>query len=95
MTPGSTTARALTGLGPRQHWFTIGADYARPEGHRVNAAVDDEFESAPNDLVVPAAGCHLPGVPPADSLRIGGSDAHHHNYFANRQVHERLNAWLR
>jgi hypothetical protein len=44
---------------------------------------------------VPAAGCHLPGVPPADSLRIGGSDDHHHNYFANRQVHERLNAWLR
>jgi pimeloyl-ACP methyl ester carboxylesterase len=95
MTPGSSTARALTGLGPRQQWFTIGADYARPEGHRVNAAVNDEFESAPNDLVVPAAGCHLPGVTPAESLRIGGAYDHHHNYFANRQVRERLDAWLR
>jgi pimeloyl-ACP methyl ester carboxylesterase len=95
MLPGSISSRALSGLGSRQQWFTIGAHYSRLEGHRARVAVDDEFESEPNDLVAPSAGCHLPGVQPVDTLRLGGSDVHHHNYFANAHVRERLDSWLR
>jgi pimeloyl-ACP methyl ester carboxylesterase len=96
MTPGSVSSRALGALpAGRQQWFTIGAQYTRPEGHRTTVAIEDEFEAEPNDLVAPSAGCHLPGVQPIDSLRLGGSDVHHHNYFANRHVRERLESWLR
>jgi hypothetical protein len=96
MTPGSSTLRFLDAFCPaQQQWFTIGAQYARPAGHWMSAAVHDEFTAEPNDLVVPAVGCHSPGVQPVDMLRLGGSDVHHHNYFANRHVRERLEAWLR
>ncbi|MEO8061402.1 MAG: hypothetical protein ABI821_01505 [Pseudomonadota bacterium] len=96
MTPGSTASRALGGLSlARQQWFTIGAQFTRPEGHRANVAIGDEFDAEPNDLVAPSAGCRLPGVRPVDSLMLGGSDVHHHNYFANRHVRERLESWLR
>jgi hypothetical protein len=96
MAPGSTASRALGALRPtRQQWFTIGAQYARLPGHRSGIATDDRFDSQPNDLVVPVAGCQEPGVPPIETLRLGGSDVHHHNYFANRHVRERLETWLR
>ena len=93
MTPGSTLARAFAGSGQRQQWFTIGAQYARPEGLRSERG--DEFDSAPNDLIAPAAACHLPGVQPVDTLRLTGSDVHHHSYFSNPEVRERLDSWLR
>ena len=96
MIPGSLSLRSLGISRPvLQQWFTIGAQYTRPAGHWTNAAVDDEFTAEPNDLMVPAAGCHEPGVQPVDTLRLAGSDVHHHNYFANRQVRERLESWLR
>ena len=95
MTPGSAASRALGGSSPRQQWLTIGAQYTRPAGHRASVAADDEFETEANDLVAPSAGCHLPGVQPVDTLRLAGSDVHHHNYFANQQVRECLASWLR
>jgi hypothetical protein len=93
MTPGSTMARALGGSGQRQQWFTIGAQYTRSDGLRVK--IEDEFDSAPNDLIAPAAACHLPGVQPVDTLRLTGSDVHHHSYFSNAEVRDRLDSWLR
>ena len=96
MSPGSASSRALGALSAaRPQWFTIGAQYTRPDGHRANVAIDDEFEAQANDLLVPSAGCHLPGAQPVDTLKVGGSDVHHHNYFANRHVRERLESWLR
>jgi pimeloyl-ACP methyl ester carboxylesterase len=70
------------------------AQYSRPERER-GLANGNEFDSEPNDLLVPAAGCHEPGVKPVDTLRLGGSDVHHHNYFANQHARERLELWLR
>jgi hypothetical protein len=77
----------------QQQWYTVSAQFAIPDGHGDQPV--DAFSSQPNDLVVPSDGCHEPGVPVADSLRLGGSDMHHHNFFSNRHVRERLADWLR
>jgi hypothetical protein len=96
MAPGSPSLRSLsTFCCVQQQWFTIGAQYQRPAGHWMSAVVDDEFAAEPNDLVVPSAGCHQPGVQSVDSLRLGGADVHHHSYFANKHVREHLGSWLR
>ena len=92
--PGDLSGWRTAPPAPQRQWFTIGAHYARPPGHWVRAAVEDDFSAQPNDLVVPSAGCHEPGAPPVESLRLGGSDVHHHNYFANRHVREQLESWL-
>jgi hypothetical protein len=73
-----------------QQWYTVSAQFANAGGH----VTPDDFADTPNDLVVPSEACHEPGVPVADSLRLGGSDVHHHNYFTNRHVRERLQSWL-
>jgi hypothetical protein len=44
--------------------------------------------------VVPSDGCHLPTATPDDSLRIAGSQTHHHNYFSSTVVRDRLATWL-
>ncbi len=96
MAPGGSALRALAAICPsRQQWFTIGAQYTRPEGHWTSQAIDDDFTAQPNDLLVPAGGCHEPGVAPVDKLQLAGFDVHHHNYFANGHVREHLESWLR
>jgi len=75
-----------------QQWFTVGAEFAVAGGHS-NGSLDD-FQATANDLVVPSEGCHDVGVPASDSLVFNGADVHHHNYFANQQVRERLATWL-
>jgi pimeloyl-ACP methyl ester carboxylesterase len=92
LTPERATHHALldrqvTG----QRWFTIGARFMAPEG---SLDIRDEFDAVPNDLVVPTQGCHEPGIPVTDSLRLAGVDTHHHNYFANPRVRERLAEWF-
>jgi hypothetical protein len=77
-----------------QQWFTVSAQFATAGGHG-HPREHEDFSAAPNDLVVPSDGCHEPGVQVADSLRLGGADVHHHNYFSNRYVRERLAEWLR
>lgn len=76
-----------------QQWFTVGAQFSRPSGHGHHPIDADDF-AVPNDLVVPSEGCHEPGVPVTDRLRLGGSQVHHHNYFANGHVREHLVEWL-
>jgi pimeloyl-ACP methyl ester carboxylesterase len=93
MTPDSLQLRTLAAGGAElPQWFTIGAQYSGPGAAQAHDA--DDFAAAPNDTVVPSDGCHEPGSTPADSLRLGGSDVHHHNYFANPHVRERLESWL-
>jgi hypothetical protein len=77
----------------QQQWYTVSVQFVAVDGHGDQPA--DAFFSAPNDLVVPCDGCHEPGAPVTDSLRLGGSDVHHHNYFTNRHVRERLESWLK
>lgn len=92
---GNPALRRLVPSNPSlQQWFTVSAQFTAPGGHG-DLHDRDVFSAAPNDLVVPSDGCHEPGVPVADSLRLGGSEVHHHNYFANRHVRERLAHWLR
>jgi hypothetical protein len=73
-------------------WFTVSAQFAREGGH--DAAGPEDFSQTPNDLVVPVAGCHQPGARVTDLLKLGGDRVHHHNYFTDRHVRERLAAWL-
>jgi hypothetical protein len=81
-------------------WYTVGADYQAGAWlssrfiKRAGDAVVDGFFGSANDLVVPSAGCHLPGQTVTDSLRLEGGDVHHCNYFSAIPVHERLTAWL-
>ena len=75
-----------------QEWFTVSADFNRTDGHP-NDAYDD-FASASNDLVVPSAGCHDVDADISDSLKLVGSEVHHHSYFANQQVRDRLARWF-
>jgi len=75
-----------------QEWFTVSADFNRTDGHP-NDAYDD-FASASNDLVVPSAGCHDVDADISDSLKLVGPEVHHHSYFANQQVRERLARWF-
>jgi pimeloyl-ACP methyl ester carboxylesterase len=64
--------------------FTVGAHWSRASG-------DGDI---PGDGVVSSEGCHALGFAPADSLRIAGAEAHHHNYFSLPQVREKLATWL-
>ncbi|MEO8019412.1 MAG: hypothetical protein ABI769_16495 [Pseudomonadota bacterium] len=75
---------------PARQWFTVSAQFTNAAGHDT----PDDFSDTPNDLVVPADACHQPGAPVADSLRLGGAEVHHHNYFTDRHVRERLESWL-
>lgn len=79
---------------PGQQWFTVSAQYARIGGHGNPPLDADDFDSTPNDLVVPSEGCHEPGTPVTDRLRLGGSQVHHHNYFANAHVRAHLAQWF-
>lgn len=74
-----------------QQWFTVGADFTRTDDQYDRSL--EGFVSLPNDLVVPTNGCHE-DVESSDSLRLAGSETHHHNYFASQQVRERLAKWL-
>ena len=79
---------------PAQEWFTVSAQFTRVGGHG-NPSIDaDNFSAIPNDLIVPSEGCHEPGTPVMDRLRLGGSQVHHHNYFANAHVRAHLAQWL-
>ncbi len=92
LTPDSAPLRALADFSaPGLRWFTAGARFTPPDGH---VEMIDEFDATANDLVVPAQGCHEPGIPVTESLRLAGVDTHHHNYFANTRVRERLAQWL-
>jgi hypothetical protein len=91
---GSPELNALRSPAQGQQWFTVSAQFMPVGGHAIQRATADEFSAAPNDLVVPSEGCHEPGVPVADRLRLGGSQVHHHNYFANAHVHAHLAEWL-
>jgi hypothetical protein len=75
-------------------WFTVGAQFSLPPAVGRDLPDADDFRATPNDLVVPAQGCHEPGIPVNDSLLLAGSDVHHHNYFANAEVRARLAGWL-
>jgi hypothetical protein len=77
-----------------QQWFTVSAQYAQVGGHAAQPLGADRFRVTPNDLVVPSEGCHEPGVPVTDRLRLGGSKVHHHNYFTNAHVRAHLAEWL-
>ena len=91
--PQSATRRESGALvAGAQEWFTVSADFNRTDGHP-NDAYDD-FASASNDLVVPSAGCHDVDADISDSLKLVGSEVHHHSYFANEQVRERLARWF-
>lgn len=95
MTPDSLLLRALgAGRAPAQQWYTIGAQYSGAGAARAEGLDPGDFALVPNDTVVPSDGCHEPGCTPVESLRLGGADVHHHNYFANANVRERLEAWL-
>jgi hypothetical protein len=95
MKPDNLQLRALDAAGTAlTQWYTIGAQY--DGAGAIPAADPDSGDPAMsrNDLVVPSDGCHEPGTTPADSLKLGGRDVHHHNYFANAQVRRRLQDWL-
>ena len=77
-----------------QQWFTVSAQFARAGGHANPPINTDDFAAIPNDLVVPSEGCHEPGTPVTDRLRLGGSQVHHHNYFANTHVRAHLAQWF-
>jgi hypothetical protein len=95
LTPDRAPLRARADFRrPDLEWFTIGARFCVPEGHVPEFHEVDEFSTVDNDLVVPAQGCHEPGVPVSESLRLSGSDVHHHSYFSSEEVRERLAAWL-
>jgi hypothetical protein len=79
---------------PAQQWFTVSAQFARAGGHAAQLIGTEDFRATPNDLVVQSEGCHEPGVPVTDRLRLGGSQVHHHNYFANAHVRSHLSEWL-
>ncbi len=67
-------------------WHTIGAHYA---GDAVLYSRD-----VATDLVVASEDCHRPGPEVTDSLRLTGDVVHHHNYFTDARVRERLLDWL-
>jgi hypothetical protein len=88
--PDSDTLRTLGEIDSPPRCFSVGANYERP----ADAGPDPPPGDPPNDLVVPSDGCHLPTATPDDSLRIAGSQIHHHNYFSSSVVRERLTTWL-
>jgi hypothetical protein len=93
--PGNPALRELRASShSTQAWFTVSAQFARNYGHGHWPVDANDFAAIPNDLVVPADGCHEPGIPVADRLRLGGADVHHHNYFANEHVRAHLAQWF-
>ena len=44
--------------------------------------------------MVSSEDCHRPGPEVTDSLRLTGDNVHHHNYFSDYSVRERLLGWL-
>jgi hypothetical protein len=93
--PGNPALRALRASSQSaQQWFTVSAQFARPVGHGCRHFDVDDFAATPNDLVVPSEGCHEPGTPVTDRLRLGGPEVHHHNYFANSHVRAHLAQWF-
>jgi hypothetical protein len=93
--PGSSELRELRVASQTgQAWFTVSAQFARAGGQGSQHIDAEDFAATPNDLVVPSGGCHEPGTPVADRLRLGGSEVHHHNYFANAHVRAHLAQWL-
>ncbi|HEX6639443.1 MAG TPA: hypothetical protein VF033_17435 [Steroidobacteraceae bacterium] len=93
LTPESAAVSANRDLRvPGLEWFTVGAQFTLPEGHMTTPGPAEAFASVPNDLVVPAHGCHEPGFPVTDSLHVPG--VHHHGYFSDARVRERLAMWL-
>ena len=75
-----------------QQWFTVSAEFTPVDGHFTGA--NDDFSAIPNDQVVPSDGCHDLDVEISDSLKLVGSEIHHHNYFASERLRERLAKWL-
>ncbi|RYY82766.1 MAG: hypothetical protein EOO24_39885 [Comamonadaceae bacterium] len=85
-------------------WYTIGANYtpdaaasaglAQRLKRKLSDAAVDAFFAADNDMVVPSDGCHVPGVPVTDSLKLAGGAVHHVNYFTAREVQDTLARWL-
>jgi len=94
MASGRLSLRALAAFAAASQWFTIGAHYSGPGAPSAEGLDSGGFALLPNDTVVPSAGCHDVGGAPEDSLRLGGADVHHHNYFANAHVREKLEARL-
>jgi hypothetical protein len=91
--PGNAALRIPSvSAGDSPEWFTISAQFAKAVGHADESL--HEFALAPNDLVTPVDGCHEPGGRVSDSLKLGGTEIHHHNYFTNQHVRERLAAWF-
>jgi hypothetical protein len=93
LTPDSAPSSAPADFrAPGLEWFTVGAEFSLPAGHVDAACLTDGLAAVPNDLVVPAQGCHEPGIPVSDSLHVSG--VHHHGYFADPGVRTRLAQWL-
>jgi hypothetical protein len=98
LTPDTAPLRGLADFrAPELEWFTVGGQFEIPDGHApaeqaTNPFDTDAFVASANDLVVPAAGCHEPGIPVTDSLHVRG--VHHHAYFADARVRARLATWL-
>jgi len=91
---GHPMLNTLRGSASAQQWFTVSAQFAKAGGHGIQPTAADDFCATPNDLAVPSEGCHEPGVPVTDRLRLSGSLVHHHNYFANPHVRAHLAEWL-
>ena len=70
----------------------VGAEFTRMDGHFTGA--NDDLCGGPNDLVVPTDGCHDLDVEISDSLKLLGSEIHHHNYFASERLRSQLAKWL-
>jgi hypothetical protein len=88
--PGNTTLQSL-GAAAATQWFTIGARYAHDGAGSLDIPGEPDFAASDNDLVVPSEGCHLAGA--GEALRLSGC-VHHHTYFSNPVVRERLDSWL-
>jgi hypothetical protein len=92
LTPDSAALRARAeSHAPGVEWFTVGAEFSLPAGHVDDACFTDGLATVPNDLVVPAQGCHATGIPVSDSLHLFG--VHHHGYFAEPGVRARMAQW--
>jgi hypothetical protein len=94
LTPDNAPLRGLADFrAPHLQWFTVGAQFHPPQGHAGEGEAGD-LAQMPNDLLVPAQGCHEPGIPVTDSLHLAGSQVHHHSYFRSPIVRGHLGAWL-
>jgi hypothetical protein len=90
--PDHASLLARGGHSGETQWFTVSARFEKAGGHTGETL--EVFSEGPNDIVVPVEGCHEPGTLVADSLKIGGGEVHHHNYFTHRPVLDRLGEWL-